>query len=255
MARQYFRQVPNFEYIDRSYDSQNIGNYAQVKNLFKRVKIRDEIFQNLNYFTRYSIIGDERPDNVAFKVYKDSNLDWLVLLANNILNVYDEWPLTNESFDTVMLQKYGSYENLNNVSHYETLEVKNSVGKIITPAGIKLSSNLMPDYRETIINPVTGEYEDNPDYNQLVDYFIEFYDEGLKTDVLISNATEPILNEITFLDLEERKENIKRFIYVLKPKYIGIIFNDLDSIMKYKKGGTQFLSDTLKRGDNIRLYD
>lgn len=254
MARQYFRQVPNFEYVDRNYDNNNIGNYAEVKNLFKRVKIRDELFENVNFFSRYSIIGDDRPDNVANKVYGDSNLDWLVLLANNIVNVYEEWPLSNENFDAVMLEKYGSYEKLNEVAQYETVEVKNSVGKVITPAGIVLSSNLINDYRETIINPVTGEYESNPNYNNLVDYFIEFYDEGTGNDRLISNATETILNEITFLDLEQRKDNEKRFIYVFKQRYLGVVFDDIDKIMKYKKGATQFLSDTLKRGDNIRLY-
>ena len=254
MARQYFRQVPNFEYVDRNYDNNNIGNYAEVKNLFKRVKIRDELFENVNFFSRYSIIGDDRPDNVANKVYGDSNLDWLVLLANNIVNVYEEWPLSNENFDNVMLKKYGSYEKLNEVAQYETVEVKNSVGKVITPGGIVLSSNLVDDYRETIINPSTGEYESNPNYGNLVDYFIEFYDEGTGNDRLISNATETILNEITFLDLEQRKDNEKRFIYDFKQRYLGVVFDDIDKIMKYKKGATQFLSDTLKRGDNIRLY-
>ena len=44
MARQYFRQVPNFKYVDRNYNSKNIGNFTEVKNLFKRVKLRDEMF-------------------------------------------------------------------------------------------------------------------------------------------------------------------------------------------------------------------
>ena len=47
------------------------------KNLFKRGKIRPDIFGNLNYFTKYNIIGDERPDNIAYKEYNDSNLDWV----------------------------------------------------------------------------------------------------------------------------------------------------------------------------------
>lgn len=91
MARQYFRQVPNFKYVDRNYNSKNIGNFTEVKNLFKRVKLRDEIFENLNFFSLYSIIGDERPDSVADKIYNDSKLDWLILLSNNILNFYNEW--------------------------------------------------------------------------------------------------------------------------------------------------------------------
>lgn len=249
MARQYFRQVPNFKYVDRNYNSKNIGNFTEVKNLFKRVKIRDEIFENLNFFSPYSIIGDERPDSVAYKLYDDSNLDWLVLLSNNILNVYDEWPMANENFDNIMLEKYGSYEALNSISHYETEEVRNSVGKVIVPEGIRLSSNLVVDYRKTIIDE-DGGYIANPDYENKVPYFVEFYDEGTGNDVLVADITNPI----TFKEVEERKENKKRQIYILKKEYVPVVLDDISRIMKYKKGATQFLSDTLKQGDNIKLY-
>jgi hypothetical protein len=249
MTKQYFRQVPNFKYVDRNYNSKNIGNFTEVKNLFKRVKLRDEIFENLNFFSLYSIIGDERPDSVADKIYNDPKLDWLILLSNNILNFYNEWLMSNESFDNIMLEKYGSYEELNSISHYETEEVKNSVGKVIIPEGSLLSSNLVIDYRKLIIDE-DGGFIENPDFGNKVPYFIEFYDEGTGNDVLVSNITNPI----TFKEVEERKENQKRQIYLLKKEYVPVIFDDLDRIMKYKKGATQFLSDTLKQGDNIRLY-
>ena len=103
MPKSYFQQVPNFEYVNRTQGNNNISNYINVKNLFKRGKIRPDIFANLNFFTKYKIIGDERPDNVAFKEYGDSNLDWVVLLSNNILNIQDEWPLPQTSLDEVLL--------------------------------------------------------------------------------------------------------------------------------------------------------
>lgn len=249
MTREYFRQVPNFEYVDRNYQNKYINNYVTVKNLFKRVKIRDEIFQNLNFFERYSIIGDERPDNVANKIYNNPNLDWLILLCNNILNVYEEWPLSNENFERVMLEKYGSYENLNAIHHYETEEVRDSLGAIIMPAGTIVANKII-DYRKYLVDE-NGNYTNNPDYQNLVPYFVEFYDPGFEKDVLVSDIT----NSVSNLEIEQKNENIKRFIYVLKPRYINIVFDDIDKIMKYKKGGTQFLSDTLKRADNIRIYN
>lgn len=90
----YFRQVPDFEYVSRLPDAK-ISDYAPVKNLFKKGKLREDIFQDLSFFTKYKINGDDRPDNVAYKVYQDSTLDWLVLLCNNILNIQTEW--TNDS--------------------------------------------------------------------------------------------------------------------------------------------------------------
>ena len=104
----YFRQVPDFDYVNRDSDGRNIGDYTRVKNLFKRVKIREDILQNLAYFTQYKIIGDDRPDNVAFDVYQDETFDWLVLLSNNILNIQTEWPLTQSAFNDFLIKKYKS---------------------------------------------------------------------------------------------------------------------------------------------------
>ena len=76
----YFRQVPNFDYISRNPGEKYISEYIAVKNFFKRGKIRDDIFENLQFFEKYSIVGDERPDNVASKFYGDDTLDWIILI-------------------------------------------------------------------------------------------------------------------------------------------------------------------------------
>ena len=132
----YFSKVPNFDYVSRLPDAK-ISDYITVKNLFKRGKLRDDIFQELAVFTKYQIKGDDRPDNVAFDFYQDSTLDWLVLLSNNIINIQTEWPLLQNDFDRFLLEKYGSYESFNAVHHYETTEVKNSSGVIVVPAGLQ----------------------------------------------------------------------------------------------------------------------
>lgn len=86
----YFRNIPDFDYVSRTSDK-NISEYIKVKNLFKRGKIREDILSDLSYFTKYTIIGDDRPDNIAFDVYGDEKLDWVILLANNIQNIQTEW--------------------------------------------------------------------------------------------------------------------------------------------------------------------
>ena len=218
----YFRQVPDLEYVSRSKDA-IIGEYSKVKNLFKRGKLREDIFQNLSFFTKYNIKGSDRPDNVAFKIYGDSDLDWVVLICNNILNVQSEWPMTQEVFDEYVLDKYGDYDTLyNGVHHYETLEVKNSLGVVVLPAGLQVDS----------------------------DYTLTFYDSEIdgytfKTDIVV-----PVTN----YEYEENLETNKRTIFVLKPRYLNVVKDDLEEIMTYEKGSTQYVSGTLKRADNIRLY-
>ena len=217
----YFRNIPNLEYINRNENT--ISEYSKTKNLFKRGKIRDDIFGNLSYFNKYIIVGDERPDNVAFKVYNDETLDWVVMLSNNILNLYDEWPLTQESFDSYLIEKYGSYEALNNTHHYETKEIKDSSGKIILKSGLVVNQN----------------------------FYLEYYDSNTKQ--LLFNRD--VKHRITYYEYEENIENEKRNIFLLKDNYLPLILEDVESKLKYKKGSDQYISPTLKRVDNIRLYD
>ena len=115
----YFRKVPDFEYVSRLPDAK-IGDYITVKNLFKRGALEPDILENLAFHTKYEIRGDDRPDNVAFDVYGNSNLDWLVLLCNNIINIPNEWPMLQNDFDEFLLEKYGSYAKINDTHHYET---------------------------------------------------------------------------------------------------------------------------------------
>jgi len=218
----YFRQVPDLEYVSRSKDA-IIGEYSKVKNLFKRGKLREDIFQNLSFFTKYNIKGSDRPDNVAFKIYGDSDLDWVVLICNNILNVQSEWPMTQEVFDEYVLDKYGDYDTLyNGVHHYETLEVKNSLGVVVLPAGLQVDS----------------------------DYTLTFYDSEIDGYTIKTDIVVPVTN----YEYEEKLENNKRTIFVLKPRYLNVVKDDLEEIMTYEKGSTQYVSGTLKRADNIRLY-
>ena len=87
MAKPYFSQVPNLAYVDRTPGEKTISAYKTVKNLFKRAKLREDIFSDLTYFTKYQVVGDESPDNVAEKFYDDPTLEWVILLANNIFGL------------------------------------------------------------------------------------------------------------------------------------------------------------------------
>jgi hypothetical protein len=219
----YFKQVPDFEYVSRIAGSKNISDYIAVKNLFKKGKIRDDIFQELAFFEKYKISGNDRPDNVAFEVYRDSNLDWVILLANNILNIQSEWPLLQDDFDRYLVEKYGDYNTLyNGIHHYETSEIKNSQGVTIVPSGFEVSSP----------------------------YTISYYDYLTSLQVDTGNIAVPVTN----YDYEIKLEDAKRNIFLLKKEYLGIITNDMPEIMEYREGATQYVSSTLKRGDNIRLY-
>ena len=219
----YFKKVPNFDYVSRLPDAK-ISDYITVKNLFKRGKLADDIFQDLTVFTKYEIRGNDRPDNVANKVYDDPDLDWVVLLSNNIINIQSEWPLPQRDFDRYLLDKYETYEKLNDVHHYETLECKNLTGAVVVPKGLWVES----------------------------DYSVTYYD--WYAGVEITKSSSDIVVSVTNYEYEDKLENEKRNIFLLKPIYLNIIKDDLKEMMQYKKGSTQYLDKTLKIAENIRLY-
>ena len=218
----YFNRLPNFEYVNRLPDAK-ISDYIQVKNLFKKGVIREDIFQDITFFTKYQIQGDDRPDNVAAKVYGDPTLDWIVLQSNNVINVQTEWPLSQNRFDEYCLAKYGSYDSLyNGVHHYETIEIKNSNGVVIVPGEQQVPS----------------------------DFSVTYYDDGLRQYITASEVS-----AVTNYTYEEDIQTKKRNIFLLKQLYVPTVLDDVDNIMEYRKGSTQYMSETLKRADNIRLYE
>ena len=217
----YFRKLPNFEYVNRLPDAK-ISDYITVKNLFKKNEIRPDIFNDATVFTEYQIKGDDRPDNVAFEVYEDSTLDWIVLLSNNIINIQTEWPLLQNDLDRFLLDKYGTYEKLNAVHHYETKEIKDSAGVVMVPQGLHVAS----------------------------DYSITYWDDTQRGYVAQTDVPEPVTNYEYEMDIENRKRNIR----LLKMNYMTIVREDMESLMKYKKGGTQYVRPTLKKGEIIKLY-
>ncbi len=218
----YFNLIPNFDYVSRLPDAK-ISDYIRVKNFFRRASLREDIYQNLTFFTKYPIEGDDRPDNVAQKVYENPSLDWLILLANNITHIPSEWPMSQIDFDEFLLEKYGDYNTLyNGVHHHETIEVKDRNEVIIVRAGLEVNS----DFTQT---------------------YYDYYDAEMKTK---SNITRPVTN----YEYEEKLENKKREIFILKQEYLTVILDDLDEMMPYEKGSTEFIDRNLKKAENIRLY-
>jgi len=225
MAKNYFEQLPDFEYVNRTEDGKLISDYTRVKNLFMRGKLREDIFQSTTTFEKYSIQGDDRPDNVAEKFYGSASYDWIVLLSNNIINVYEEWPLPQAGWDRYLLEKYDNdYDTLyNGVHHYESNEVVNSKGVVIFPGGVRVGAAQSVSYFDQAANQQT--------------------------------TVNPVSKAITNYEHESKVNDDKRNIFLLKGIYLPIIRDDIEIMMRYKKGSTQYVSKSLKRAENIRLYD
>ena len=212
----YFRQLPDLDYPSLANDRQSAYDYQVVKNIFKRAVLRNDVFDEVTAFTKYSVEGDERPDQVAFDFYQDPNLDWVVLTTNNIVHVRDEWPMGNQDFLTYLNGKYTA-EELANIHHYETDVLRDSRGRLIHPKGLTVPSN----------------------------YSISFLDNGVL-------RTESKITSFTFLEHETNLNDDKRQINILKPQLLDMLLSDISDIMTYQRSD-QYITDDLKKTENPRI--
>lgn len=260
----YFRFIPDFEYVTRGTSKENSFDFTKVKNFFVRGKIRDDIYKQITVFDRYIIDGNDRPDTVAYKLYEDPNLDWIVLLVNNILDVYSEWPLDDQQFESYILEKYGSYSKIYETRYYETKEIKSEDGTILVPAGLKVSSQYI-DNNKTIfisrslgfpdINSNVEKFEiveiPNPNYLTLIPTFFTYFDSLSGKEITYND----VIKEVSNYEYEVELNSKKRQIFVLKKEYLNIILDQMEENLQYKKGSKQYVSESLKRGSTVEFED
>jgi len=211
----YFRELPNLQYQSFLSDSISSGNYLTVKNLFRRNKLRDDLSGVFTLFNKYEIPEGSRPELVAEEYYGKADLDWVVLMTAGIINVRDEWPLSNYQLYNYAEEKYG-IAGLSEVHHYETIEVKDSNGRLILPKRKVVDSDfIIPDpdnYAETL-NPVRS---------------------------------------VTNWEYETKLNNEKSSIYLLRTEYLQQFLNDMREIMLYDRS-SQYVSEDLARTENTRV--
>ena len=210
----YFRELPNLLYKNFLTDRKSSLDYVEVKNLFRRVKLRDDLHNVLTIFDKYQIPQGSRPELVAEEFYGDRDLDWVVCMTAGIINVRHDWPLSDKELWHYVDNKYGN--DLNNVRQYETTEVKDTNGRLILPKGKVVDSTFTipkPGVPTATINPVVG----------------------------ISNY-----------EYEARKNMEKSSIYLLKPRYLSQFINDMRDIMTYQQS-SQYIDERNIKTENPAL--
>jgi len=210
----YFRELPNLLYPSFLPEKTSSLDFIEVKNVFRRVKLRDDLYNNFVAFQKYEIPEGARPDTVAEEIFGSPNLDWVILTVAGILNVRNEWPLSNRDLYNYAHDKYGN--SLDSIRFFETKEVKDSSGKLILPKGKVVDSNF------TIPNPT------NP-----------------------SATLNPVVGISNFV-YETRLNEEKRNINVLRVEYLNDFINDMKSLMTYSKS-SEYLDEFVIKAENTNI--
>ena len=210
----FFRELPNLLYPSFLPEKTSSLDFIEVKNIFRRVKIRDDLQSSFTVFNKYEIPMGSRPDMVAEELYGVASFDWIVLTVAGILNVRNEWPLSNRDLYNYSLDKYG--DSINSNRFFETTEVKDSSGRLILPKGKIVDSNFTipkPGTPTATLNPVIG----------------------------ISNY-----------EYETRLNDEKRNIFILREDYIQEFLEDMRAIMTYNES-SEFVNERTIQTENTNI--
>ena len=216
----YFRELPNLLYQSFLPDKTSSLDYTEVKNLFRRVKLRDDLQNVFTLFDKYEIPDGFRPENVAEEFYGNDELDWVVILTAGIVNIRNEWPLNSRDIFDYSFEKYG--DDLNATRFFETKEVKNSSGTILLNKGVVVDSDFEFNY-----------YEDT-------------------TNKYINVKGTSVRTGISNYEYETRLNDEKRSIFILKPGYLQQFINDFRDIMIYGQS-SQAINDNLIKTENTNI--
>lgn len=284
----YFREIPNLEYQSFLSTRKSSDEYLLVKNIFRRVKLRDDLQNIFTIFNKYQIKDGARPDTVAQEIYGSSQYDWVVLVGANIINVRNEWPLSDRDIYRYSEELYGN--DLNAIHHYETTEVKDSNGRLILPKGKVVDSNFtIPNPDISLRSPVvtSGNIGINTTFitgitttGIVVKKTIYEPSEIIRPNTIVTSIgigtifiNQPTLNSTSTtktFSIENPLENInpvagvsnyeyevikndkKRSIYILKPSYLQQAINDIKKAMTYDRS-SQYVNDKLIKTQNTRV--
>ena len=152
----YFSYLPNIELAVRPIQFPwSEQQYKVAKNIFRRFKINDSALDTAMYFRKLTVTDADRPDVISQKVYGTSDYDWVILMSNNVINPYFDWPMSQPVLDDYINQKYAApYE----VKHYETREVKNSAGATVLPEGQIVDESFFRAPYWIEFNDTTGDF-------------------------------------------------------------------------------------------------
>ena len=129
----YFESFPNLQYAV-SANQAGIPNYISIKDYFHLLRPRDDIFREDTLYQSYDVINGERPDQISYNFYGTEQFYWIILQINEIVDYYNQWPLSQSELEKFVMSKYGSYVASGEIHHYETREIKDNAGNVMLPA-------------------------------------------------------------------------------------------------------------------------
>jgi hypothetical protein len=118
-------------------------DFLFVRNIWRRAEVLTEFKSQVTIFNEITVRDGERPEDIATAFYNNPFYNWTVLIANDVVDVYSQWPRSITQLQDFINQKY---DNPQATKHHVTTEVKDAKNNIIVEAGKVVASNYQISY-------------------------------------------------------------------------------------------------------------
>ena len=228
----YLKQLPAVVYPSPLSHKNSSKDSIIVKNLFRKAKLKEWLSDSVTVFNKSYISDGARPDTIAESLYGDANLDYVVVLCARITNITDQWPLSSKDLYNYSVDKYG-IEGLNEIHHYETIEVRDEKDRLIMPKGAVVDANYQLD---------------GPRKRSLSATWKGYYDSGEVVTYKLETIS-PIFG-ISNYQFEIAKNQDKREIDVLDKQYVSIFLQDLKRSLSYDRSSNYINQNLINTTNN-----
>ena len=228
----YLRELPAVVYPSPLSHKNSSKDSIVVTNLFRKAKLKEWLSDSVTVFNKSQISDGARPDTIAESLYGDANLDYVVVLCAGITNITDQWPLSSRDLYNYSLDKYG-ISGLNEIHHYETIEVRDEKNRLIMPRGAVVDANYQLD---------------GPRKRSLSATWQGFYDSGEVVSYKLETIS-PIIG-ISNYQFEISKNEGKRQIDVLDKTYVSLFLQDLRRSLSYGRSSNYINQNLIKTTNN-----
>ncbi len=198
----FFDSQPDFYYPYK-------GGLKLSKNLFRRVRFRDNLNALYVASNRYTIQQGETPEQVSNKQYGSPDWYWTILILNNIIDVNNDWPVSDYELDLAIEKKYGTTQD--NIKFWETKELYEGSNRI-------LEGGIIIEYNEgRSAQQVAGYY---PSYTFIAPN---------KSQLSGSQVMTPITNR----EYEYRENEKKKEIFLIRPNFLTKMEEEIATLFAY----------------------
>jgi hypothetical protein len=200
MVTDFFTDFPKILYSQDDFESEQV-----VTDILRRVVLTKEFKENTAFLEEHEIIHGETPEQVSHRFYGTTNLHWLVLLVNDIIDPRFEWPTSEENLTNITREKYGG-----DASIFTRQNAFNKNGK-------RVETFFLLAENSTYKNPVRLMFETN--------------DENFTKQPIVWRESDAITTYETNFDIEAKRNETNRSIKILKPDIVVEVINQYKELI------------------------